>query len=503
MQSVRSRNGIWIMTAISAAYWFCAGMRAMYRPFWQDELYTWHIAQLAGLRTMWDVLRAGTDQNLPLAHIAARVSQSLFGPGELATRLPFTFGFWIMLLAVYVFLKRRLPLPYALVGTLFPMLTFAWPYAYEARGYGIVLGCAGIALVAWQTGAEGRRRTLSLVALAVALGIALGTHYSALMLAVPLGGGEIVRSLQRRKVDIGVWVAFAAACPVVLMYPLLIAATRNWDLHGLNPTFSIIGGFYGTALRTAVGPLVAAGAAAYVLGRGGEKGAFADPGMPVHETAALVGFVLAPAFFFMPGLHSQHFIFAQRYGVPMAIGAGGCLALLLFRAAAGSLRVAWVFVVVISGWLGLARVKESLGERRPPAVQVREENPLLNQALADGRPVVVTDQQLFLQADHYLPREAGHMYNLVDWEAGRHYMEQDQANQLTTRAARYLPLRAHVELWQDFARSHPQFLLHSDERYQQWFYDLLLREGWNLKMKARRGAESLIEVSAPADTPAH
>ena len=79
----------------------------------------------------------------------------------------------VMSLALYAFLKRRPPLPYALIGMIVPMLTFAWPYAFEARAYGVLLGCEAVALLAWSTVAEERLRRRSLVAIALSLAVGL------------------------------------------------------------------------------------------------------------------------------------------------------------------------------------------------------------------------------------------------------------------------------------------------------------------------------------------
>ena len=46
-------------------------------------------------------------------------------------------------------------------------------YAHEARPYALVLALAGIALVAWQAAAEGRRRRVALFSLGFALAAAL------------------------------------------------------------------------------------------------------------------------------------------------------------------------------------------------------------------------------------------------------------------------------------------------------------------------------------------
>jgi hypothetical protein len=90
------------------------------------------------IAVIWAANRGGVDNNVLLSHLCVRLSHALFGPGYVATRLSALLGFWIMLL-VYVFLRRRLPLPYALIGMVFPMLMFAWTCAFEARAYGIVL----------------------------------------------------------------------------------------------------------------------------------------------------------------------------------------------------------------------------------------------------------------------------------------------------------------------------------------------------------------------------
>jgi hypothetical protein len=44
---------------------------------------------------------------------------------------------------------------------LFPLITNAYPYAYEARPYGLLLGFCGLSLLCWQSAAEGQSRLLS------------------------------------------------------------------------------------------------------------------------------------------------------------------------------------------------------------------------------------------------------------------------------------------------------------------------------------------------------
>ena len=82
-------------------------------------------------------------------------------------------GFWVMSLALYMFLRRYLSVVTALTGALFPAVTTAFAYSYEARPYALVLGFAGLALVCWQRAVDSHRRPAWLVGFAASLGLAL------------------------------------------------------------------------------------------------------------------------------------------------------------------------------------------------------------------------------------------------------------------------------------------------------------------------------------------
>jgi hypothetical protein len=176
MKQMQRRLPVFSVGVVSLVYGLLTVPRAMHRPFWFDEMSTWHVAQQPSLRAIIEMLRLGVDSEMPLIFFIVRASHMLFGTGYLATRLPMLIGFWLMLLGVFVFLNRRLPLPYALVGMIFPMLTFAWPYAFEARAYGVALGAAAITLVAWQNVGLNYRRTASLIAIAIGLAMVLGAQ---------------------------------------------------------------------------------------------------------------------------------------------------------------------------------------------------------------------------------------------------------------------------------------------------------------------------------------
>jgi hypothetical protein len=502
MTSRKPPGALWWILGVSIFYWVCAGARAAYRPFWYDELETWHIARMPTIRAMWAANTGGIDNNVLLMHLFVRLAHAVFGPGHLATRLPALFGFWVVMLALYLFLRCRLPVPYALIGMIFPMLTFAWTYAFEARAYGIVLACAGVALVAWQNVADDRHRRLSLVAIALSMAVALACHPFAILLALPFGLGEAIRSLERRRIDIPVWIAFAIAAPVTLVYPLILAPTLHIDLHELQPTYSSLPNFYDTAFKNAITPLLGAGAFAYLLLRLDRREREPKEIKPVfswHESAALLGFAIAPAILICVMMRSKNMIFFPRYGLISVVGVSGWLALMLFRATGTSRRAGWVILTVLLGWIVMARGREAASAMYDPRAQFEERVPILIKALADGRPVLTDDPVLFVETDFYAPRDEVRRLTYVELDRNfrRRYKYQDLSDQLIEYHSHYTPLQANVESWESYSQRNPQFLFHAHGGYQA-LYDLLLQSGWQLKLLSASDQEALYEAQAPS-----
>src|ERR1035438_8885466 len=174
-------------------------------------------------------------------------------------------------------------------------LTAAGRYSYEARPYAVVLALAGIALVAWQAAAEGRRRRVALVAIAVALAAALCAQPLAVTLALPFLAGEATRSIQRKRLDVPMWCAFAAATPALwVLWKLKGAAGAAASAQSALHPLQLVGLTYFLLLMPAILPVAAAGF--LLLMSRAEPGipAKTDRGMPGYELAALIGFVAIP-----------------------------------------------------------------------------------------------------------------------------------------------------------------------------------------------------------------
>ena len=110
----------------------------------------------------------------------------------------------------------------------FPCVTVAYYYSYEARAHAIVLGFCGLALVSWQwLTSSSRHRLVAAFVLFLALSCALLTHSYAFLLFIPLTVGELTRAWRSRRIDPLVWDALALAGTMILVSVPLVRAVKS------------------------------------------------------------------------------------------------------------------------------------------------------------------------------------------------------------------------------------------------------------------------------------
>jgi hypothetical protein len=224
---------------LSLFYLAVVTMLSHIKLLWLDELITLHIAELGSVSSIWRALAHAADPNPPLTHLAVLGSLRLFGNHEFALRLPAIFGYWIGMLSLFLFLRRRLPAIWALAGTILSMANAAFDYSYESRSYGIFYGLAMLALLCWSRAvdpaASTTRRRFSLCGMAIALAAGICANYFAVLAFFPIAGGELVRSIQRRRFSLHVWIAWAiAATPLLAFHSLIQASIRRFAPHAWN-----------------------------------------------------------------------------------------------------------------------------------------------------------------------------------------------------------------------------------------------------------------------------
>lgn len=480
---------------LSLAYLVPAFVRAARERLWFDEILTLDASTLLpSLPALWSFLSQGLELNPPLGFILAAGSEGVFGKNEFGLRLPSVIAFWIVSLCLYLYLRRRIPQPFAIVGMLLPALTAAGRYAYEARPYALVLACAGVALLAWQAAAEGRNRPAALVVLAVALAAALCSHPLAVTLALPFLAGEVTRSIQRRRLDLRVWYSFAAATPALwLLWKLRDAAHAASSTQSAVHPLYLVGLTYFLILMPAVIPVAAALFLVMMSTPQPEIHAGTQPGMPAYELAALIGFVAIPLV--AVPISTLGGLYWPRYSLNAVIGLAGWFAVLLARLSVSRPRAG----VTVAALITLFFVVEQMlpeSKRWNAGIEASNSSALqsaLESMHGENLPVVICRPLTFLELEHYAsPALAGRLYYLTDSNArGANWMGNVLFDAKGPVLQQFFPFRSHFAEFGPFVAQHKRFVVAEP----QWVLPLLTAQGALVRALPDAGERRLYDVT--------
>src|SRR5579885_3887525 len=204
------------------------------RPLWFDEIYTYYLAHF-NLSQLWHALLVAADQMPPLFDIITRALFSLFGENELVERIPSVISFWLAGLLIFRYISFRTGPLWGFLGALFPFATASIYYASEARPYSFLVCFTALGMVAWQNAAANHHRKLALFLLALANLLVINSHYYGLLLIVPLLAGELVRALERKRLDWPVLACSVLPFAFILVYwPFIRNSERLLSGHAWN-----------------------------------------------------------------------------------------------------------------------------------------------------------------------------------------------------------------------------------------------------------------------------
>jgi hypothetical protein len=246
-----------ILAIFSLFYFSDIVLRASGKFFWFDELYTVNICRLPSLGDVQQAVLHGVDYNPPLFYVMTRFTGAPFGYDLIGTRLPAIIGLWIACVSLFFLVAQRFGNTSGFISMMFPLMTIAKFYAYEARPHGIVVGCAGLAALAWQRVHTSSRRALWLFALFVSLTVASFTHVYGVTLCLPIGMAELILGLRRRRLD---WTVFGVISTVPLaIAPFLLGLMKSYRVNvvggGISffpPHLSSVAHFYDFLLHPAI-----------------------------------------------------------------------------------------------------------------------------------------------------------------------------------------------------------------------------------------------------------
>lgn len=506
-----SLTGNWIaarprvaITLISILYFAAALALAHVKPFWNDELYTFYIARRPGMRGVWDALLTGAEQLPPLFYAITKASIGIFGYTHIGMRLPEILGFWLMSLSLYGVALRFASAPYAILATVFPLLTGAFDYAYEARPYGLVLGFCGCALWCWFEATGGSRRSLAVVGLAVSLAAALSCHYYAILAFLPLMAGEAVRSWQRRRLDPPVLIAFVVSlAPLVVFFPLIRAAHSYAATFWAKPHWGSIIDFYQGALYPSELLLFAVPLAlvVHVLVNSEIVGASAGRS-PISLSGLVIvtGFALLPVAAVILGKTITH-AYTDRYALIAVIGLTCVLVWALSRLASDGAIPALLLIVL---GVGLFSV-QSVHHYRALIGWARDDERTLRFLVDNtgGQPVAIQNPHLFFELSALWNGRPGlTLVYLFDRDHALAYTNTDVVELGLMTLKSWAPL--HMERFGDFvARKSPILVYPPPPPLEpgafEWLVGELERDHWHFTVSAHNGEHPLFLAEPPVD----
>lgn len=239
---------------LSACYLGVVCTMSSTKLLWLDELITLHIARLNSVSAIWRALAQGADPNPPLTHILVMLCRRLFGEHELALRLPAIAGYWLGMLSLFLFARRRLPGVWAIASVLATLAMGAFEWSYESRSYALFYGTTMLAVLAWSriphTGVFSLRRSLALGSMTLALAASISANYFAVLAFLPVAAAELVRALQLatqtsarplrlraivRAADWPVWACLVlAGTPMLAFRPLIARSIALYTPYAWN-----------------------------------------------------------------------------------------------------------------------------------------------------------------------------------------------------------------------------------------------------------------------------
>jgi hypothetical protein len=472
-----------------------SALRASSRAFWYDELFTYYVSHFPSMGAVWNGLKHGADLNPPLLYVATRTAFRLFGDGPVATRLPAMIGFLVMSVCLFLFVARRSNALYGFVAMLFPWITGAARYAYEARSYGMVMGFSALALVCWQSACERAHRGWALAGLTLSIAGALASHCYAFLLFVPLGLGELTRVSRTRRIDWPVWLSIGLPAPLVLTYLPMLHINNGFLFNNakFEPRFASIWEFSVIVLGPALWPWLIGFAVVLLPARRAGDGGEAPPArVPVHEIAAAAGLVAIPLCALLVAFAFTH-VFETRYGLPAVMGLGILFASLAYHRTANRRTTGVLLMAVfLAGFL--LNFFWAPPDDTTQSQIVRGLDP---DQVEKGVPFVIGNGTLFLQVDHYAkPELASRLYLLRDPLTSVRYTGSDVFDNGYPLMQRWFPIKGHIADYQRFLSQHDRFMVFGPMHDPlDWLIFKLVDDGAQMNFRGQFGDNLLFEVT--------
>ncbi len=440
---------------------------ALRKPFWFDEMLTYHVSGLESFSRVLDALRAGVDGMPPAYYLAVRLARMLPISEQITLRLPSIIGYFLTLAGVYWFIAKRMGRMAGFVGVLLVAISPFRTMAVEARSYALLAGVLAVAAAVWQRIGE-RRLFTPLLALCLAAGVSL--HHMAVVTVSGFVLGETLFSVRQRKVRPGVWVAFGISLiPFLLNLPTLlhfkaVLGTHFWTRPSLGGAFSTYAEYSNmdVALLFAV-MLLFLGS---VISRGRS-----DTPLPVHEAALAAAFLVYPmALQMLTKVAGGGY--TPRYGWPVVLGLAVAFVYLLQSVRAPFVSI---FAALVVGCLA-----QDVMDIRNAVPRVDFSRLSRLSEAEQSLPVVIGSGYEFMKIRKYAPAELRpRLISVADPDLAIERIGTDSIDRANALLMDFVPLP--FRRFDQLASAYPRFYFASGGGFE-WLMNYLIAKGYHLEL---------------------
>ena len=390
----------YVVAAGLAIFYFVTSYEiAAHRVFWFDELFTLHIARLPQLGTIWTALSNGADALPPAYYVTVRLFDSLFGPGDVAARIPSMIALAIGLLLIFDCARRLTDGLHGLIALSVATCSFLPYYGYEARSYAIYFMLAALALWAWTN--DSLSRTWQAVLFGAAFFAGECFHYYFGMCLLPFVLWEFLHWKKGQRPSLKILAGIVGCVVPVLLFSSLILSFSSKFAGGYwnRPSFLELRAIYSQLFPDGLF-LLALIAIWIVLSRSDEqKNEVLEPIQPAEATGWL--FLAIPLAAFVVAVWKTN-AFYSRYFIGVLPGVAVAFAYMLWRHFRRVTQISMGVFLLLAMW-GIGQQLTIV--RHPDKVEATGIRPFLeveSSLHVEGKSYYVfSEPLLFLEAQQY------------------------------------------------------------------------------------------------------
>jgi hypothetical protein len=243
-----------VVLALMTAAWLARVLfLSAVTPLWMDEVLTLWLLRLSDMDAIYKALEQGAQYTPPAHPDLLYLWKSLAGTSYLALRIPSILGILVTAAAIFLLLRRYVPLAVAVTGFILCLTQPTTLFATQIRPYPFTLACLALAVLLWDdlparlhplTAATFTR--LGLIVLLIAAGFSF--HLFFFFSVLSLGLIELLFEIRTRRFRLPVWIALLFGGLTGLCWLPLIRHFRQFTQGDRGPLYAAAPRFHAFAV---------------------------------------------------------------------------------------------------------------------------------------------------------------------------------------------------------------------------------------------------------------